>query len=261
MQSFLKKQIKLTDNRGFTLLELLVVVSIIAFLATISLVALGIAQARARDSKRQVDAFSVIKAAELHYSDNGFAPIGYKKLGMINADDFREVSKPSLFEYLIPVAHADRLNVEQVTGDGGGGGGCPTYKACVGILCQSVTSCNGNPGGGLCSVDADCEPATAREDLYIRDDCLTNDTESCWLSGLDPYLSLIPVDPGKHEISDYDYYYVSSHPDIVKNHGFCFFWSYEREENNIANSPYSDIDESSAPTFDGDTEWSVLCMR
>src|SRR3989344_5459251 len=59
---------------GFTLLELLVVVSIVAFLATITLVALGSAQSQARDTRRQLDTVTVIKAVDLKYSDDGTVP-------------------------------------------------------------------------------------------------------------------------------------------------------------------------------------------
>ena len=248
------------SRAGFTLLELLVVVSIVAFLATISLVALGVAQAKARDSKRQVDAFSIIKAAELHYSDHGFYPPYYLGLGLDwRNGDVLATQRSHFLEWLMPVAHAVKKFSTTPGDDGGGGGPCPTYKVCQGLACVSKSSCDGQPSGGACSKADDCQPAVAHEDLYIRDDCQSGTEGGCWLFGLDPYLSLVPIDPGHHQISDYDHYYISSHPEIVGAHGLCFFWSGERSVNDIA-ARYSDMTTNSAP-IKGDPNWSVLCVR
>jgi len=59
---------------GFTLIELLVVIAIIGLLATISVVAYGGAQQKARDSKRKADLRQISKALELYFDDNGIYP-------------------------------------------------------------------------------------------------------------------------------------------------------------------------------------------
>jgi len=59
---------------GFTLIELLVVIAIIGLLATISVVAYGGAQQKARDSKRKADLRQISKALELYFDDNGVYP-------------------------------------------------------------------------------------------------------------------------------------------------------------------------------------------
>ncbi len=51
---------------GFTIVELLIVIVIIAILAAITIVAFNGVQARARDSKRASDAKSIVKALEAH---------------------------------------------------------------------------------------------------------------------------------------------------------------------------------------------------
>ena len=62
------------NKRGFTLIELLVVVAIIGLLATLSIVALNNARARARDARRVADIKQIQTALELYYNDQGSYP-------------------------------------------------------------------------------------------------------------------------------------------------------------------------------------------
>ena len=64
----------MTKKKGFTLIELLVVVAIIGLLATLSIVALNTARAKARDAKRVGDVKQMQTALELYYSDKGTYP-------------------------------------------------------------------------------------------------------------------------------------------------------------------------------------------
>jgi prepilin-type N-terminal cleavage/methylation domain-containing protein len=61
-------------KKGFTLIELLVVVAIIGLLATLSIVALNNARARARDARRVADVKQIQTALELYYNDMGSYP-------------------------------------------------------------------------------------------------------------------------------------------------------------------------------------------
>lgn len=62
------------NKKGFTLVELLVVVAIIGLLSTLAVVALGSARQKARDAKRVSDIKQVQTALELFFSDSNRYP-------------------------------------------------------------------------------------------------------------------------------------------------------------------------------------------
>ena len=75
-------------QRGFTIVELLIVIVVIAILAAISIVAYNGIQQRGRDSQRKSDIATIQKALELYHIDNG----GYPKCtgGTYQAGQTRE---------------------------------------------------------------------------------------------------------------------------------------------------------------------------
>ena len=63
------------NQRGFTLIELMVVITIISLLTSIVLTSLSTARVKTRDSVRIQTVKEVQKALELYYSDNGRYPL------------------------------------------------------------------------------------------------------------------------------------------------------------------------------------------
>lgn len=58
------------ENRGFTLVELLVIVSIIGLLSTLAITSLDNSRRKARDAKRKMDLKEISTAFELYYDKN-----------------------------------------------------------------------------------------------------------------------------------------------------------------------------------------------
>lgn len=63
-----------TNRKGFTLIEILIVVAIIAILASIVLVGLGPTQQSGRDARRLSDLHEIQNALELYYNKCGYYP-------------------------------------------------------------------------------------------------------------------------------------------------------------------------------------------
>jgi prepilin-type N-terminal cleavage/methylation domain-containing protein len=73
MKGIVTHPLKQTNSKhsGFTIVELLIVIVVIAILAAISIVAYNGIQQRARDSTRKSDINNLAKLLELHYVDRG----------------------------------------------------------------------------------------------------------------------------------------------------------------------------------------------
>ena len=65
---------KSTNGLGFTIIELIVVVTVVGILAAITVVSYSAAQGRARDTTRRADIANITKALEQYYDDNGSYP-------------------------------------------------------------------------------------------------------------------------------------------------------------------------------------------
>lgn len=62
------------NTHGFTIIELLITIVVIAILATIGVVAYNGVQARARDAQRVQDVKTIVTALEMYYIDHGRFP-------------------------------------------------------------------------------------------------------------------------------------------------------------------------------------------
>ncbi|MBA3550962.1 prepilin-type N-terminal cleavage/methylation domain-containing protein [Patescibacteria group bacterium] len=61
---------RLDNKKGFTLIELMVVISIIALISSVIIASLTTARYRAQDTKKIAEAKSIANALELYYSEN-----------------------------------------------------------------------------------------------------------------------------------------------------------------------------------------------
>lgn len=68
------------NSKGFTLIELLVVIAIIGILATIVMVSLNTARAKARDARRLSDIRQLELALQMYYDANGSYPASLANL-------------------------------------------------------------------------------------------------------------------------------------------------------------------------------------
>lgn len=101
-----------TQQKGFTLVELLIVIAIIGLLATLAIVSLTAAQQRARDTKRVADLKAIQTAMELSWNESA----NYPALAATGTNTWAELSTVlSTFIGSLPTAPQDPDPAEAYT--------------------------------------------------------------------------------------------------------------------------------------------------
>jgi prepilin-type N-terminal cleavage/methylation domain-containing protein len=91
------------NKKGFTLIELLVVIAIIGLLATLSIIALNSAQAKARDVKRLSDVREIRTALEMYFASENSYPAS-----LSTGDPIEDTASTTFMrEYPTPPSPAD----------------------------------------------------------------------------------------------------------------------------------------------------------
>lgn len=81
-----------TNQKGFTIIELLIVIVVIGILATITAIALGGANERARDATREADARNLRTGIETYYTIGNSVYPTLDQLNDTSAGGFRETN-------------------------------------------------------------------------------------------------------------------------------------------------------------------------
>lgn len=127
---------KKRTEQGFTLIELLVVIAIIGLLASVVLLALNSARAKARDAKRLADVRQMSSAFEQYFNDNSSYPSASSGLPVGLVPNYIGVLPEAPLPADGPCAATPQSNTY-------------TYQQLSGGTQYSYSFCIGNVTGGL----------------------------------------------------------------------------------------------------------------
>ncbi len=105
-------------QKGFTIVELLIVIVVIGILASITIVSYNGVQARAKDSRRLNDTQVIVGALQLYYAENGVYPTpsyngpGGWESSSINPSQFLQVLKTNGIISSVPVDPVNTATAE-----------------------------------------------------------------------------------------------------------------------------------------------------
>lgn len=155
----------MASQKGFTIVELLIVIVVIAILAAITIVAYNGIQQRARDAQRLADITSIAKALEVYKAQYGRYPdpVGNSTGGWevsSNPNGNHPFLQQLVTAGVIPKVPVDPINTGDMTITGAkiyyyyrysaGSSGCPTAFYVLGVRTGEVNSSSGSSPGGTC---------------------------------------------------------------------------------------------------------------
>lgn len=170
MSRYQRSDVRSQNGRGFTLIELMVAIAIIAILAAVGLVVYSTAQKTARVSKRVQDLDAIKTALELFKSTTGFYPNVTTAASFVCLDSLTGVN--SLVPSYMPQIPRDPLqsaagdaNCYHYTSDVGGAGPTATiYK----VKTRTTEMSSADFAQQLTLVDPDRDGGTADDNCAVQ---------------------------------------------------------------------------------------------
>lgn len=117
--SYSQKGTVLSSSKGFTLVEMLIVIAIIAVLASVALVSVSGVRKSARDTKRVSDISKLQQQLEVYYSQNGSYPADFTAFESFAGSEANFADPLSVAYQYAPYAGNNQKYLLRATMEGG----------------------------------------------------------------------------------------------------------------------------------------------